>query len=55
MSLRTKPRQLHKNIKQDTKKLYEKYKKFKIPSLPINPEKASKYSKIWLSFFVILF
>jgi hypothetical protein len=46
MSLGTEPRQLRKNIKQDTKELYEKYIKFKLPSLPIIPEKVSQYSKI---------
>ena len=35
-------RQSCKNIKQDTTELYEKYKKFKIPSLPIIPEKISQ-------------
>jgi len=55
MSLGTELKQLCKNIKQDTKELYEKYKKFKVPSLPIIPEKISQYSKTCLSIFVILF
>jgi len=41
MSLRTKLRQLCKNTEQDTKKFYEKYKKFKIPSVSVICEKAS--------------
>jgi hypothetical protein len=55
MSLGTELKQLCKSIKQDTKELYEKYKKFKIPSLPIISEKVSQYSKTCLSLFVILF
>ena len=35
MYLITKWKQLCKNTKQDTKEFYEKYKKFKILSLPI--------------------
>jgi hypothetical protein len=55
MYLGTEPRQLRKNMKQNTKGLCEKYKKFKLPSLPIIPEKVSQYSKTCLSIFVILF
>ena len=55
MSLGTELKQLCKNKKQETKELYNKNKKFKIPSLPIIPEKVSQYSKTCLSFFVILF
>ena len=42
MSLGTELKQLCKNIKQYTKERYEKYKKFKIPSLPIISEKVSQ-------------
>jgi hypothetical protein len=42
MSLGTEIRQLRKNIKQDTKELYDKYKNFKISYLPIIPEKVSQ-------------
>ena len=55
MSLGTELKQLCKNKKQETKELYNKNKKFKIPSLPIIPEKVSQYSKTCLSLFVILF
>ncbi len=55
MSLRTKLRQMCMNPKQDTKEFYEKYKKFKIPSLPIIREKVSQHSKTCLSVIVILF
>jgi hypothetical protein len=55
MSLGTEPRQLRKNIKQDTKELYEKYRKFKISSLPTIHEKISQYSKICLSLLLFFF
>jgi uncharacterized protein YjbI with pentapeptide repeats len=55
MSLITKLKHLCKNKKQDTKNFYEKYKKFKIPSLPIIREKVSQHSKTCLFVIVILF
>jgi hypothetical protein len=45
MYLGTELRQWRKNIKQDTKEFYEKYKKFKILSLPIILEKINQYLK----------
>jgi hypothetical protein len=53
MSLGIELKQLCKNKKQETKELYNKNKKFKIPSLPIIPQKVSPYSKTCLSHFVI--
>jgi len=59
MSLKPKLEQLLENGRLDeniqcVKELYTKYKNFKIPSVSVICEKASKYSKTYLCIRIIL-
>ena len=55
MVLRAKLKRLCKNIIQYAKDIYEKYNNFKIPSVSVICEKASRYSKTYLCIRIILF